>query len=526
MGDTHDKPASTYLTTDLSGRQLGDLQVIRRLGRGAMAEVYLAYQPRLQRQVAVKVLKPELARDQAYLKRFQREARAAASLVHACIVQIYHVGFDDELHYIVQEYVQGHNLLGWIARHGAPDFAHAMAIIRQMAAALAKAGEQGVVHRDIKPENILITEAGEVKIADFGLARCAQETGATELTQIGMTMGTPLYMSPEQVEGRPLDPRSDLYSFGVTCYHLLAGEPPFQAETALGVAVQHIKSQPKPLESVRPDLPPALCRLVHKLLSKDRQRRCQSAGEVLGELYRIHQNHAADGPSSDPTGWETMPPLPGSAHDPQLTGRLSQLMQRVDTQPSARQTALMTAGAMAVAFLTGALIAWFATAEPPLLAAASTAAPSTPRQETALGQYLLASRIGTEAAWQSVIHYYPDNEQLTRRARQQLARLYFREGDHDRAMTLFSEFAALDDPSDRSLRAWGLAGQYGLLTLQGRSDEAAEILNALWPIREALRDPAMRRVLHYAVKKNHAQLLPDTADQWDRWLAEQFSDDG
>jgi len=125
-----------------------------------------------------------------------------------------------------------------------------------------------------------------------------------------------------------------------------------------------------------------------------------------------------------------------------------------------------------------------------------------------------------------VIHYYPDNEQLTRRARQQLARLYFREGDHDRAMTLFSEFAALDDPSDRSLRAWGLAGQYGLLTLQGRSDEAAEILNALWPIREALRDPAMRRVLHYAVKKNHAQLLPDTADQWDRWLAEQFSDDG
>ncbi len=121
--------------------------------------------------------------------------------------------------------------------------------MRQVAAALAKAAEQGVVHRDIKPENIMLTSGGEVKVADFGLARLTREGAANDLTQIGITLGTPLYMSPEQVEGKPLDPRSDIYSFGVTCYHMLSGLPPFGGETALGVAVQHLKSRPQPLEA-------------------------------------------------------------------------------------------------------------------------------------------------------------------------------------------------------------------------------------------------------------------------------------
>ncbi len=170
-------PPSAFPDADLSGRQLGDFHLLRRLGRGAMAEVYLAEQERLKRRVAVKILKPELAGDRTYLQRFELEAQAAASLVHANIVQIYEVGCVDQLHYIAQEYVQGQNLRDYIARHGPPDLPHALSIMRQVAAALAKAAEQGVVHRDIKPENIMLTAGGEVKVADFGLARAHRAKG-------------------------------------------------------------------------------------------------------------------------------------------------------------------------------------------------------------------------------------------------------------------------------------------------------------------------------------------------------------
>ena len=172
--------------------------------------------------------------------------------------------------------------------------------MRQTAAALAKAADQGVVHRDIKPENVMLTPAGEVKVADFGLARLAGDTQATDLTQIGMTLGTPLYMSPEQVEGKPLDCRSDLYSFGVTCYHMLAGNPPFQGETALGVAVQHLKKEPRSLQTLRPDLPPALCRIVHKMLVKDPAGRWQSPRELLRECAVSNRNTARTRPARIP----------------------------------------------------------------------------------------------------------------------------------------------------------------------------------------------------------------------------------
>jgi len=191
---------------DLSGRQLGDFHLLRRLGRGAMAEVYLAEQGSLRRQVAIKVLKSDLAKDETYVKRFHNEAQAAASLVHANIVQIHEVGCLDGIHYIAQEYVRGQNLREWMARRGPPDLRMTVTIMRQVAAALHKAAGQGIVHRDIKPENIMLARTGEVKVADFGLARLAGDGAALNLTQVGVTMGTPLYMSPEQVEGRPLDP--------------------------------------------------------------------------------------------------------------------------------------------------------------------------------------------------------------------------------------------------------------------------------------------------------------------------------
>ncbi len=272
---------------DLSGRQLGDYRLLRRLGRGAMAEVYLAEQGSLRRQVAFKVLKRDLANDQTYVHRFHNEAQSAAALVQANIVQIYEVGCIEGVHYIAQEYVEGQNLAQYIARHGAPDVKLAVAIIRQVTAALCKAAERGIVHRDIKPENIMLARSGEVKVADFGLARVGASEEGVKLTQVGITMGTPLYMSPEQVEGRPLDPRSDVYSLGVTCYHMLAGQPPFRGDTALSVALQHVRTQPERLENIRADLPPALCRIVHKMLSKDPKERYQSPRDLLQELRSL-----------------------------------------------------------------------------------------------------------------------------------------------------------------------------------------------------------------------------------------------
>ena len=272
----------------LENRMLGEFRLLRQLGRGGMAEVYLAEQTSLSRNVAVKILRREQVNDQTLVQRFKQEALAAAGLNHPNIVQVYSVGSTDGIHYIAQEYVQGMNLREFITRKGPPDLNVALHFMKQVAAALNAAGNAGIVHRDIKPENILITRKGEVKVADFGLAQLNRGDGKkVNLTQTGMTMGTPLYMSPEQVSGEKLDVRSDIYSFGVTCYHLLNGEPPFRGETALSVAVQHLKNEPEPLAELRPDLPPLLCQIVHKMMAKALDQRYQTAQEVLKELKRL-----------------------------------------------------------------------------------------------------------------------------------------------------------------------------------------------------------------------------------------------
>jgi serine/threonine-protein kinase len=283
---------------DLTGRQLGDYNILRRLGRGGMAEVYLAEQGSLRRQVALKVLKVGLARDESYVRRFHKEAQAAASLVQANIVQIYEVGCIDGMHYIAQEYVPGKNLKQVLDRKGALEAGPAVSIMRQVGAALHRAAQAGITHRDIKPENIMLTSGGEVKVADFGLARVTAGGEAVDVTQIGMTMGTPLYMSPEQIEGRAVDPRSDLYSLGVSCYQMLAGHPPFTGETALSIAVQHLKNEPEPLKQARKDLPDGLCRIVHKLMSKKADDRFKGAGEMLRDLRGLAiEDDGAEWPS-------------------------------------------------------------------------------------------------------------------------------------------------------------------------------------------------------------------------------------
>jgi serine/threonine-protein kinase len=278
-------PVGRVVDQDLSGRSLGGYRLVRRLGSGAMADVYLAEQTSLGRQVAVKVLRAETMRNPAAVERFEQEARAAASLVHGHIVQIHEVAFLDGVHFLAEEYVAGPSLKAWLSARGPLDAGQAVWILAQVGSALARSAEHGIVHRDIKPENLLLTPAGEVKVADFGLARVMSEH--LDLTHDGMTLGTPLYMSPEQGEGRPVDARSDLYSLGATLYHLLTGKPPYSASSAVAVVMAHINQPLVPLASVRPDLPAGLCDIVDRLLAKQPGDRFDSPQAMLRAVEQL-----------------------------------------------------------------------------------------------------------------------------------------------------------------------------------------------------------------------------------------------
>jgi serine/threonine-protein kinase len=275
---------------DLTGRTLGDFQVLRKIGQGGMGQVYLARQLSLKRQVALKILRDDHTSNATALKRFQAEAEAVARISHPNIVQVYAVGEQDGQRYMALEYVDGRNLRDYLDRKGPPELPVAVSILRQVAAGLQRAAELGLVHRDVKPENILLTRKVEVKVTDFGLSRYfAGDAAPLSLTQSGMTLGTPLYMSPEQVQGQAVDHRSDLYSFGVTAYHLLAGFPPFKGNTAFEVAAKHVQQSPEPLATFRPDLPADLLGLVHRLLAKSPTDRYQTAKDVIRDLGKIQK---------------------------------------------------------------------------------------------------------------------------------------------------------------------------------------------------------------------------------------------
>jgi serine/threonine-protein kinase len=275
---------------DLSGVVLGnDFLLQRRLGEGGMGQVYLAEQMSLKRRVAIKLLRHELSRDAVSRKRFETEAKAVAQLSHPNIVQVYAVGEQDGLLYMALEYVDGLTLKELLTRKGPLDLPIALSIMRQVAAALVRAAEIGIIHRDIKPENLLITRKVEVKVTDFGLSRIMGYSEGMSLTQTGHAMGTPLYMSPEQVMGQPLDVRTDLYSFGATCYHMLTGQPPFMGETAIAVGFKHVQEEPTPVTHFRPDLPPELGAIISKLMAKRPEDRYQSARELLRDLKRVSE---------------------------------------------------------------------------------------------------------------------------------------------------------------------------------------------------------------------------------------------
>ncbi len=268
-----------------------------------MADVYLAEQTSLGRNVAVKVLRADTLRHPAAVERFEQEARAAAALVHGNIVQVHEVACVEGVHFLAEEYVAGPTLRAWLAARGPLDPRQALAVLGQVGSALVRAAQQGLVHRDIKPENLLVTPAGDVKVADFGLVRVLSED--SELTRDGMTLGTPLYMSPEQAEGRPVDSRSDLYSLGATVYHLLAGRPPFAGASAIAVAMAHIKDPLPPLAGVRPDLPAGLCEIVERLLAKIPDDRFASPQDLLKAVGSL-EHRVAPGArlGESPLAWD------------------------------------------------------------------------------------------------------------------------------------------------------------------------------------------------------------------------------
>src|SRR5439155_2992525 len=265
-----------------SGRVLGGRYELEgELGSGGMATVYLGRDNVLGRTVAVKVLAPNYARDQAFVARFRREAQAAARMNHPGVVNVFDTGSDDGTHFIVMEYVQGRTLADVLKTDGRlmPD--RAAEIGEAVAGALTFAHAQGIVHRDIKPANIMITTGGQVKVMDFGIARAI--TAGDTLTQTATVLGTATYLSPEQAQGEPVDARSDLYSLGVVLYEMLTGQPPFAGDSAVSVAYKHVREDPTLPSRLNPEVPSGLEAVTMKCLAKNPDNRYQSADEVRAD---------------------------------------------------------------------------------------------------------------------------------------------------------------------------------------------------------------------------------------------------
>ncbi len=497
MDETQSSPSPAAMDApDLTGRQLGDYQLLRRLGRGGMAEVYLAEQASLGRKVAIKVLRSGLADDQSYVRRFLHEAKAAASLVHGNIVQIHEVGCIDGVHFIAQEYVEGLNLKQVLERHGVLGAGEAVKIVQGVAAALQKAGAAKITHRDIKPENIMLARSGEVKVADFGLARVERDGESVNLTQVGVTMGTPLYMSPEQVEGQAVDTRSDIYSLGVTCFHVLAGHPPYQGDTPLNIAVQHLNADPPRLEDLRSDLPGPLCRIVHKMIAKRPEQRYQNADELLRDVRSLNiEGLQGDWPVTD-DAWST-PDLPSGDGMTEATRQLAAVMRQETTNPVRPATLLGLLGLVLMAFLLGGLFAW-ARRPAPLLAVAAEDLPIIQRQQTVREQFFHAAQIGTKEAWESVARYFPpqeseQNNYYALRSEQRLAELDVERNDLEQAAVRYQRL--LDaEKGDDEFRAIGLAGLANIHILRGEQSQAYKQLAALGLLLDRLT-PEVRQLI-------------------------------
>ena len=426
--DKISEPAKEIASGTLVGSRLGDFQVMRKLGRGGMADVYAARQLSLARDVALKVLRTDYAKDKDYIQRFRREARAAAKLNHPNIVQVYEVGNVDSVYYIAQELIDGENLRQTLDRQGVIGQDEAVEVLVGVASALEVAAEAGITHRDIKPENVMRNLRGVMKVADFGLARIGTDVDATQsnLTQVGLTLGTPRYMSPEQVQGKSVDIRSDLYSLGVTAYHLLAGRPPFEAEDSLALALMHLHETPVPLDRTRarlnsegdPDLPEWLIAVVARLMNKLPQDRFQSPSELLDAIG----NEAAIS-SLGGIGVGTAA----------ATIRLQRATDRV-RKISVKRTVTFIA-AILLPILCCSIVWSLASSRKPKTVNDLLSPEVVTKADSVDQQFIMAMYRNDEAAWRSVMEFFPIGENATNaayhaKATWQLTRHRSPVGDH------------------------------------------------------------------------------------------------
>ncbi len=463
------------------GFRLGAYTIMHKLGSGGMADVYFAMHEELHRPAAIKVLRPSLAADESNLQRFMQEARAAASLVHPNIVQVYDVGQQEAggendalginsessasstangsnnstnsngsnnnnnwngpkftVRYIAQEYVAGTNLRQYLEQHGTLSTREALSVLLQTLAALKKSSSVGIVHRDIKPENILLTADGDVKVTDFGLARLLHDD--PQLTRAGTTLGTPMYMSPEQLQDGEVDVRSDLYSLGVTLFHMLAGKPPFAGETPLALAMQHVQATPPKLQELRGDVPKPLSRLVDRLLAKQPQDRFGNPDDVLAFLRQERKDGLAE-------HWpEQTIPLPGAqrsenaASPSPATLKLQAQLNRLRQRGANRWMRVAAAFLVSLLFLgIGAVIAQ-TRPRPSLFGDSKNMYVTVPKQSDVQQQYLYALFNQTprnKYLWEAVPYFFPPSENAKNRlyagkAWLQLARLLGQQKEKER----------------------------------------------------------------------------------------------
>ena len=273
----------------------GRYQIIEMLGRGGMGRVYRALDLKAREEVAIKLIRPDIAEDKRTLERFVNEIKLAHKISHRNIGKMYHLSEDQGLHYITMEYVPGEDLKSFIRRSRRLDVATTVAIAKQVCSGLGEAHAAGIIHRDLKPSNIMIDKEGNAKILDFGIARAV---GIPGVTAEGSIIGTPEYMSPEQVEGREADQRADIYAFGVILFEMVTGRLPFAAETPFVVAFKHQSESPTPPEEINPQTPRELSAIILRCLAKDREKRYQTTEEICRDLGQVEETiHATPLPS-------------------------------------------------------------------------------------------------------------------------------------------------------------------------------------------------------------------------------------
>ena len=283
----------------------GRYRVLRRIGSGGMADVWLAEDQHLQRQVALKVLHARFAQDREFVERFRREAESAAGLNHPNVVSVYDRGEVDGTYYIAMQYLEGRSLKELIDIGLTPE--QSVYLIRQVLEGARFAHRHGIVHRDLKPQNVIVDAEGKATVTDFGIARA----GASEITQTGSVMGTPHYLSPEQAQGMDVTSVSDLYSIGVILYEALTGRVPFEADSAVAIAMKQVSQAPQRPSSINPQVSPALDAVVMRALEKDPGQRFQSAEAFIAALDAALRDPGAQGSAT--AAFAPLPPVVATA---------------------------------------------------------------------------------------------------------------------------------------------------------------------------------------------------------------------